>query len=205
MNKSTELNASHGLSRFFDLRLPGLRAKASTQLVPNRIEVRLRELSQLFNGMDPSPFHEKELDIDAEEFIVGWATELPADEPMSLLVHLDQHPPGDDPQTLIAEAVHHYFRYKADATRRRLLLLTREGWHDLLRGILFLTSCVFVASLLSAFESAFMSIFRESVMIGGWVAMWHPMEVFLYERWPLKSQCALYQTLADMPVEVRLR
>lgn len=173
--------------------------------MPNRIEVRLRELSQLFNVMDPSPFHEKELDIDAEEFIVGWATELPDDEPLSLLVHLDQRPLEDDPQALITEAVHHYFQYKADATRRRLTHLTREGWHDLLRGILFLTSCVFVASLLSGFESSFMSIFRESVLIGGWVAMWRPMEVFLYERWPLQSLRALYLALASMPVEVRLR
>ena len=106
---------------------------------------------------------------------------------------------------LIAEAVHHYFHYKADVTRRRLTHLTREGWHDLVRGMLFLTSCVFAASLLSGFESTFMSIFRESVLIGGWVAMWRPMEVFLYERWPLKSQCALYLKLAEMAVEVRLR
>ena len=41
------------------------------------IEVHLSELGQIFNSMDPSPFHEKDLDGDAEEFIVGWAKELP--------------------------------------------------------------------------------------------------------------------------------
>jgi hypothetical protein len=39
------------------------------------IEVRVAELSQLFNSMDPSPFHDKDLDDDAEEFIVSWAKE----------------------------------------------------------------------------------------------------------------------------------
>ncbi len=205
MSKSIQLFSSHALSRLFDTRPSRAQREAATPAIPNRIEVRLRELSQLFNVMDPSPFHEKELDIDAEEFIVGWASELPDDEPMSLLLHLDQRSNEDDPHTLISEAVHHYFQYKADVTRRRLTHLTREGWHDLLRGILFLTSCVFVASLLSGFESTFMSIFRESVLIGGWVAMWRPMEVFLYERWPLKSLRTLYLTLASMPIEVRLR
>ena len=205
LTKSLHLFTAHCLSRVFDLRASHARRKTVPCLPPNRIEVRVRELSQLFNVMDPSPFHEKELASDAEEFIVGWATELPADEPMSLLVHLDQHPAGDNPQKLIAEAVHHYFRYKADVTGRRLAHLTREGGHDLLRGILFLTSCVFVASLLSGFESTFMSIFRESVLIGGWVAMWRPMEVFLYERWPLQAQRKLYHALAEMPVQVRLR
>lgn len=205
MSKSIQLFTSHSLSRLFETRPSRAHRPASPPAMPNRIEVRLRELSQLFNVMDPSPFHEKELDVDAEEFIVGWATELPDDEPMTLLVHLDQRPSEDDPQTLISEAVHHYFQYKADVTRRRLTHLTREGWHDLLRGILFLTTCVFIASLLSAFDSTFMSIFRESVLIGGWVAMWRPMEVFLYERWPLKSLRTLYLKLAVMPVEVRLR
>ena len=35
------------------------------------IEVKLTELNQLFNSMDPSPFHERDLDHDAEEFIVS--------------------------------------------------------------------------------------------------------------------------------------
>jgi len=42
------------------------------------IEVRVADLKQLFNAMDPSPFREKDLDPEAEEFIGGWARELPA-------------------------------------------------------------------------------------------------------------------------------
>ena len=37
------------------------------------ISLKLRDVHQLFNSMDPSPFIEKDLDDDAEEFIVGWA------------------------------------------------------------------------------------------------------------------------------------
>jgi hypothetical protein len=36
------------------------------------IELKLSGLNQLFNSMDPSPFHERDLDHDAEEFIVSW-------------------------------------------------------------------------------------------------------------------------------------
>ena len=42
---------------------------------PGRIELRLKELNQLFDSFDPAPFHEKDLDQDAEEFIVSWARE----------------------------------------------------------------------------------------------------------------------------------
>jgi hypothetical protein len=37
----------------------------------HRIEVFVDRIEQLFNSMDPSPFHERDLDDDAEEFIVG--------------------------------------------------------------------------------------------------------------------------------------
>ena len=38
--------------------------------------------------MDPSPFREKDLAIEAEEFIVDWARELPKHEPLLLTIHL---------------------------------------------------------------------------------------------------------------------
>jgi hypothetical protein len=38
----------------------------------HRIEVFVERIEQLFNSMDPSPFHERDLDDDAEEFIAGW-------------------------------------------------------------------------------------------------------------------------------------
>ena len=41
------------------------------------IELSVQEVAQLFESLDPYPFREKDLDKDAEEFIVGWARELP--------------------------------------------------------------------------------------------------------------------------------
>jgi hypothetical protein len=43
----------------------------------NAIEVRVEEISQLFDTLDPFPFRERDLDKQAEEYIVGWAHELP--------------------------------------------------------------------------------------------------------------------------------
>src|SRR4051794_4219006 len=57
-----------------------------------RIEVRVAELKQLFNAMDPSPFRERDLDPNAEEFIVGWGREAPRDAPLALLVRLNRGP-----------------------------------------------------------------------------------------------------------------
>jgi hypothetical protein len=46
-------------------------------------------------------------------------------------------------------------------------------------------------------------ILRESLTIGGWVSMWRPLEVFLYDWWPIRNEARLSDRLAAMPVRVR--
>ena len=61
-----------------------------------KIEINLNRLSQLFNSLDPSPFHERDLDQDAEDYIVGSAEEAPRQHPLRLVIHL---PAGQLPHT----------------------------------------------------------------------------------------------------------
>lgn len=56
---------------------------------PHRlIEIRLRSVAQLFNSLDPSPFHEKDLDHDAETYLVGAVRDFPLATPLRLVVQL---------------------------------------------------------------------------------------------------------------------
>jgi len=48
--------------------------------------------------MDPSPFHERDIDDDAEEFIVSWAQEFPRRDPVSLVINVNQIPEQRDAQ-----------------------------------------------------------------------------------------------------------
>jgi hypothetical protein len=167
------------------------------------IELKLHNLDQLFNTMDPSPFHEKDLDHDAEEFIVSWAKELPLAEPVRLVVHLLNLDPHRDVRAIIQQAVHNYFQYKADLNQRELRQLLRVGRLSLLIGLCFLALCVSAAELLVGLDAPGTTVLRESLTIGGWVAMWHPMEVFLYGWWPLRRTGRVLHKLSHVAVEVR--
>ena len=68
------------------------------------IKLKLRDMSQLFNSMDPSPFIEKDLDDDAEEFIMSWAQEFPFDSPVKLRIYLEQWP-TEDPNEPVCSSV----------------------------------------------------------------------------------------------------
>ncbi len=170
---------------------------------PHRIEVNLRDVRQLFNTMDPSPFHEKDLDRDAEEFIVSWAREFPVDEPLVLVLHLRELAAGEHPQPVAEQGVRHYFAYRARINALEFRRLMREGWQCLLIGLLFLAACLTLSEALGGRQpDRLWGLLRESLVIGGWVAMWRPMEIYLYEWWPLRRRGRVYEKLSRMPVEI---
>jgi hypothetical protein len=72
------------------------------------IEMRLETLDQLFNSLDPAPFHSKDLDAQAEDYIVGAMSELPADKLAKLVIYLPAAK-LDAAAAGLAEAIHNYF------------------------------------------------------------------------------------------------
>jgi len=173
----------------------------------NAIELKLREVGQLFNSLDPSPFKEKDLDDDAEEFIVEWARELrsPRQATLRLIVHLEKPLPQGQTARSVQEAIRHYFAYRASIDRLALRQLFQQGRTSLVIGVSFLSACLLVAELVvhHAPAGAFRQIVREGLTIGGWVAMWRPMEIYLYDWWPLRRHARLLDRLGRIEVEVQ--
>lgn len=169
------------------------------------IELRLKNVNQLFNSLDPTPFPEKDLDADAEEFIVSWAHELPHTSSLVLHVYLTQVPEHSDPVKLIREGVHSYFAHREVIARRQLHQLLARGRWSLFIGLLFLALCLGASDQLGALsDRPIVQVISESFVIAGWVAMWRPMEIFLYDWWPVRSDRQVYQRLAQSDVRVTL-
>jgi hypothetical protein len=168
------------------------------------IEVNLSRLAQLFNSLDPSSFHERDLDQDAEDYIVGSAEEAPRQRSLRLVIHLppDQVPPTNAPD--LEAAVHHYFAYRESYERKRLRLLFRVGRIALITGLAFLLTCTLLRELaFSVGSGAISDIIGEGMLIIGWVAMWRPLEIFLYEWVPIRRRCRILAKLANTPVVIR--
>jgi len=170
----------------------------------SRIEVRLRELAQLFNSLDPSPFIDRDLDTDAEEFIVSWARELPPHGEIELVLHLATPPPADRAAGT-EEAVRHYFASRTEIKRRELRLLLRRGRTSLVAGVAFLAACMGAGALALEFMDPTWGSFIElGLQIVGWVAMWRPLETYLYDLWPVRSEVKLLDRLARMRVRLNV-
>lgn len=168
-----------------------------------RLDLRLREFAQLFNSLDPAPFLDRDLDRDAEEYIESWAMEHPAGSRFIISVHLQQEPAQADAAAVVADAIHHFFAFKAGLARRELHSLLRQGRTTLLIGLAFLTACLAAANTIAwAEHENLIVIGRESLTIIGWVAMWRPIEIFLYEWWPLIRKRRIYESLGRAHVSL---
>jgi hypothetical protein len=203
MNPATLLHSSHQagasrapLAQSLARQLPGAR----------HIELSLQNVEQLFNTMDPSPFHEKDLDHDAEEFIVSWAQEYHPNEPLDLVVHLERTPSGSDPTRLVTDAVHNYFAYRTRLNKLEFKRLMKQGRWSLVIGLCFLSLCLGAIQVFALKQSGtFPTFLSEGLTIAGWVAMWKPMEIYLYDWWPLRRRGLIFDKLSRMPIEVRNR
>jgi len=169
------------------------------------IEVQVTEVRQLFNSIDPTPFHERDLDPNVEEFIVEWARESPTNKALALLVRIAAPSREADEAPIVRDAVHRYFARRATFARGRLRRLFRQGRISLIIGLAALTALTSVAQLITpeASPAGLLQALHESLLIGGWVAMWRPLEVFLYDWWPIRAEAKLFDRLASMPVRLR--
>ena len=175
---------------------------APAALPAHVLKLYLGETRQLFDSMDPAPFHERDLDPKAAAYIVDWAREAPAAVPLGLEVHLGQKSHSVDEAAMLSASVDEHFRRCAQATRRQLRELFRVGRISLVIGLGFVGLVVVIGEWISKLigSGGYTTLITESLGIGAAVALWRPMEIFLYDWWPIRAEARLFERLAAMPV-----
>lgn len=167
------------------------------------LEIHVGVANELFNAIDPAPFLERDLDPRVEAFIVGWAEELRTAGALTLVVRLGQ-PLAPDTHAVISDAVSRFFTERARVSRRRLRQLLRRGRTSLVIGLACLAASIFLGDVIVTALPEWRPgpLVRESLLIGGWVAMWRPLEIFLYDWWPIRSEAHLFDRLRAMTVRI---
>lgn len=124
----------------------------------------------------------------------------------SPLVHLDRSTALEDEAAVLRHAVRIYFADLARSSRRELKRLFGTGRISLAIGLATLALAALAGEMSSEMfaDSRFGSFLNESLLIGGWVAMWRPIEIFLYDWWPILADARLYDRLSEMPVRAAL-
>lgn len=167
------------------------------------IELELNSLMQLFDSFDPAPFHEKDLDPDAEEYIYNAVDEFPLKKPLEIMIYLPPPEVSKEMDINLKKAIKNHFSYKKLLTEIELRRLLQQGRKNLIIALAFLFFCLLTIKLLSSFEESLLNtLLSEGLLIIGWVAMWEPVHIFLYGRWPIVHKRNVYQKIIDMDVYI---
>ena len=168
------------------------------------IEMRLREVSQLFNVLDPGLFGERDLDRSAEAYIVDSLTQLPTSAHYALVIHLDREPARSDEGPAVGDAIRRHFARRTNVLRRGLHQLIRRGLISLAIGLTFLTIFFVLAETVNRQmgQGGLATLLREGLLIVGWVAMWKPLEIILYDWWPILGQVRIHDRLSRIRVRL---
>ena len=168
------------------------------------IDLKVKHSRQLFDGRDPAPFRERDLDDDAVGYLLAAAQEIPQKEPLTIVVTISEEPEPRLAPDAIVEAVGGHFRYELEQIERRLREHVRGGQIFLAVGLTALVVFLTLAELTVSLPSGpLKEILREGLVITGWVAMWRPLEVLLYDWWPMVDERRLITRVLGALVLIR--
>jgi len=168
------------------------------------IEMRLRTVMQIFNSLDASPFHEKDLDPDAEAYITEIVQDFPHAKAMKIVIHLPCKEAECEEAKTLEPAIQNHFSYLEASAARELRLKFRQGRMSLAIGIAFLLVMGVISTLISPYtQHGFAAWIAGGLLIVSWVAMWEPVNIFLYLWWPIRRKQRIFEKVSRMKVEVQ--
>jgi hypothetical protein len=154
----------------------------------------------MFNSLDPSPFWDRDLDRAAAEFIEEEFTEKAAADVWHLNVHVHE---GLGLAADLQTAVENYYGRLATSARRAM----REHWWmgqlALLGGGVIFVLSLSAREILRRSLGELPLVLDEGLIILGWLALWRPADVLMYEWVPLYRKYRRFKRLAGIRVSVR--
>jgi hypothetical protein len=172
------------------------------QLKRSAIQVRVPTIDRLFNPIDPSPIHERSLNVEVADWIEEWAEDLDRDLPIEVEVHVTSGS-TEGREDAVISGIHNHFEYREWQLGRQLHKLLREGRLSLVIGLIALTAFTTAARIIGPSDDTFVEVVHEGLAVLGWVSMWKPLELLLYDWWPIRRERRVCLRLAEATVVFR--
>jgi hypothetical protein len=169
----------------------------------HEITLRLNDIRELFIAPEYDPFATHTLESSGLEHIAAKLKPTRLDRKLRVVIHMPQAA-GNQLINQTRAAIERYCRVRIDENRTELASLRWQGFKALQTGVIFLTICLALSAAAGAAEflpEALRDIFSEGFLIAGWVSLWHPVEILLYEWWPLWRQIHIHQHIMNMELE----
>jgi hypothetical protein len=185
-------------------RLPIDTAGASS---PYNITLRLDDIQHLFLAPELNPLAGQFRFISGMEEIVNELKPNPLGPQVHVTVWLPPDHFSDNIEQTAQEAIRKYCDARIHQITNELASLRRQGFKALQTGLIFLAGCLLLSTLFGQMETLpnFLRMFlREGFVIAGWVSLWQPTTILLFDWWTPQRDKRIYACLKDMELKIRV-
>jgi hypothetical protein len=109
-------------------------------------------------------------------------------------------------ESTVKQAVIRYCDFKIQEAKSELAATLWQGTKALQSGVVFLVVCLALAALVDAstlIPRILGNFLSEGLTIVGWVSLWRPVELLLYEWWPLWRNRRVYEYIGKMDLVIQ--
>lgn len=150
------------------------------------VEVAIDGPFDLYDDKDPSPLKARDLKPSVEAYITNCVREIPFAQKMRIDFYFYEFTGDDKEVKLLEKSVRDFFIYQSRVRFVDFKFSIKNGLRSLSIGFIFLFLCIFIShTFLSSPTTLVATFFLEGLSVLGWVSLWNPVQVFLYEIWPI--------------------
>lgn len=138
---------------------------------------------------------------DVAHWIFEEASELPRHATPEIEISVPSADLGK--QKEVEQAVHSHFQFQARDAGIDLRETLNKGWLSLLVALLLVLALILFGEFMERFGDGRLNVLlRESLVIIGWVTLWHPMETLIFQHFPIRKKRNISQKLSRAPVRL---
>jgi hypothetical protein len=168
------------------------------------VRLELAELRELFNASPPDPLAGRPYAESGVDRILNQLRPRPGRRVRTTIV-LPEAARAPDLEARCRAALENYFGARIAYLDNDNSSLWHEGRATLTRGLLFLAICMLGSHIVGEpkyLHPVLARFLDEGFVIAGWVALWWPLDVLLYQHWPLARERRMYESLRSMELSL---
>jgi hypothetical protein len=167
------------------------------------VQIKLASLRELFQSPELDPLSGRPHAHSGIDRILNMIRPGPHG-PVRATIELPASERAPDLEARTRAALRQYCGVRIEQGKNDKASLRHEGVATLWRGLLFLALCMLGSRLVG--EPRYLPdilgrFLDEGFIIAGWVALWYPLDVLLYQHWPLTREQRLYERLREMELK----
>lgn len=168
------------------------------------IHIKLDNINELFISREINPLKQEELyETGMQEIFLTYSKNWKSNK-YKIYIHVneDNNKYSEDE---IIKAIYKYCDYKIKIINEENNQQRIEIIKTLSSAIIILTGCLLLSNYIESsnlFKGVINHIISEGLFIGGWVSLWHPIELLLYERWNERWDKYIYEEIKKVDISI---